>query len=77
VPVAAAAAVGPNQAAGQGDQNEINPGGFVANDSIDEGVKLLAKLQHGAVLDALTAVSCQGDLRCTLSSRWPFCHWFR
>jgi len=51
VPVAAAAAVGPNQAAGQGDQNEINPGGFVANDSIDEGVKLLAKLQHGAVLD--------------------------
>lgn len=57
LPAAAAAvaappvAAGQGEAAGQGNQNEINPGAFVANATIDEGVKLLAKLQHGAVLD--------------------------
>jgi WD40 repeat protein len=40
-----------------GGQNHIagglaeNPGAFVANDAIDEGVKLIAKLQHGASVD--------------------------
>lgn len=45
---AAAAANGQNQA---NRQNGVDPGSFVANDKLDEGVKLLAKLQHGAPLD--------------------------
>jgi WD40 repeat protein len=34
-----------------GNENSDNLGRFVANDFLDEGVKLLSKLQHGATLD--------------------------
>jgi hypothetical protein len=48
---AAAAANGQNLVNRQNEQNGVDPGSFVANDKIDEGVKLVAKLQHGAPLD--------------------------
>jgi hypothetical protein len=48
---AAAAANGRNLAIRQNEQNGVDPGSFVANDKMDEGVKLVAKLQHGAPLD--------------------------
>jgi hypothetical protein len=48
---AAAAANGQNLANRQNEQNGVDPGSFVANDKMDEGVKLVAKLQHGAPLD--------------------------
>jgi WD40 repeat protein len=41
---------GQNGAAAQ-NRNNIEPGLFVAGADIDEGVKLLSKLQHGAVVD--------------------------
>jgi hypothetical protein len=46
--VAAAAAANANR---QNERNGVVPGSFVANDKMDEGVKLVAKLQHGAPLD--------------------------
>ena len=39
------------QAAPSADQEENEPGRFVAGDEIDEGVKLLSKMQHGASID--------------------------
>lgn len=36
-----------NEAAGE---NNANPGAFVANDIMDEGIRLVAKLQHGDVV---------------------------
>lgn len=36
---------------GNGNAEEEVAGRFVANDAIDEGVKLVSKLQHGATLD--------------------------
>jgi hypothetical protein len=48
---AAAVANGQNLANRQNERNGVDPGSFVANDKMDEGVKLVAKLQHGAPLD--------------------------
>jgi hypothetical protein len=48
---AAAAANGQNLVNRQNERNGVDPGSFVANDKMDEGVKLVAKLQHGAPLD--------------------------
>ena len=32
------------------DNNQGNPGDFVANDAVDEGVSILAKMQHGEAI---------------------------
>jgi WD40 repeat protein len=47
-PVAVAAAAAPN--GGANNNNNIIAGAFVANDTLDEGVRIVAKLQHGEVV---------------------------
>eukprot|EP00975_Prorocentrum_lima_P037509 7891016-Prorocentrum_lima.AAC.1 len=52
----AAAGIGPigNAANGMGgvaNENRVNVGDFVAGDSIDEGVEIIAQLQHGNLVN--------------------------
>lgn len=42
-------------------EDEHEPGSFVANDNLDEGVKLLSKLQHGATsVERSTGIGTRG-----------------
>ena len=43
--------LGANFSLAVANENRVNPGEFVANDEIDEGVILLAQLQHGTFVD--------------------------
>jgi WD40 repeat protein len=51
LPLGADAVGGQNQVVAQGGDEDNDLGRFIANDTIDEGVKLISKLQHGASLD--------------------------
>lgn len=51
LPPAGGAAVQQNEESAENAGETIEAGRFVANDAIDEGVKLISKLQHGASMD--------------------------
>lgn len=79
-PLPPPAAPDPDHVNADQNDNDTDAGDFVANDTIDEGVKLLSKLQHGATTEERAALpgtrSRRAPVKVICVSRCPFGGYF-